>query len=172
MKRQVLLPLLSILIIVGGLLGLSIGAGNSVLLGLDLEGGAEVVLEPVDDIDLSGEALDEALDRAVEIIRNRVDGLGVAEPDITRQSNRIVVQLPGVEDQRRALEVVGQTAELRFRPVCAILPAVPIQLDQSNNQNSRKMAEKPFFSFFKTFIIQKRYLGRMYFLRFGRNAGV
>ena len=54
MKRQVLLPLLSILIIVGGLLGLSIGAGNSVLLGLDLEGGAEVVLEPVDDIDLSG----------------------------------------------------------------------------------------------------------------------
>ena len=94
MKRQVLLPLLSILIIVGGLLGLSIGAGNSVLLGLDLEGGAEVVLEPVDDIDLSGEALDEALDRAVEIIRNRVDGLGVAEPDITRQSNRIVVQLP------------------------------------------------------------------------------
>ena len=135
MKRQVLLPLLSILIIVGGLLGLSIGAGNSVLLGLDLEGGAEVVLEPVDDIDLSGEALDEALDRAVEIIRNRVDGLGVAEPDITRQSNRIVVQLPGVEDQRRALEVVGQTAELRFRPVCAILPAVPIQLDQSNNQN-------------------------------------
>ena len=135
MKRQVLLPLLSILIIVGGLLGLSIGAGNSVLLGLDLEGGAEVVLEPVDDIDLSGEALNEALDRAVEIIRNRVDGLGVAEPDITRQSNRIVVQLPGVEDQRRALEVVGQTAELRFRPVCAILPAVPIQLDQSNNQN-------------------------------------
>ncbi|MGI9624624.1 MAG: protein translocase subunit SecD, partial [Acidimicrobiales bacterium] len=66
-------------------------------------------------------------DTSVEIIRNRVDGLGVAEPDITRQGDRIVVQLPGVEDQRRALEVVGQTAELRFRPVCANLPAEPIE---------------------------------------------
>ena len=87
MKRQVLLPLLSILIIVGGLFGWSEAAGNSVLLGLDLEGGAEVVLEPVEDTELSGDALDEALDKSVEIIRNRVDGLGVAEPDITRQGN-------------------------------------------------------------------------------------
>ena len=99
MKRQVLLPLVSILVIVGGLFGWSQGAGNSVLLGLDLKGGAEVVLEPVEDTELSGDALDEALDKSVEIIRNRVDGLGVAEPDITRQGNRIVVQLPGVEDQ-------------------------------------------------------------------------
>ena len=60
-----------------------------------------------------------ALDKSAEIIRNRVDGLGVAEPDITRQGNRIVVQLPGVEDQRR-VRSVGQTVELRFRPVCAI----------------------------------------------------
>ncbi|HJM28900.1 MAG: protein translocase subunit SecD [Acidimicrobiales bacterium] len=129
MKRQVLFPIIGILVIVGGLLAWSIAAGNSVLLGLDLEGGAEVVLEPAEDIELTGTALDEALDRSVEIIRNRVDGLGVAEPDITRQSNRIVVQLPGVEDQQRALEVVGQTAELRFRPVCAILPPVPIEVD-------------------------------------------
>ena len=89
MKRQVSLPLLSILVIVGGLFGWSQGAGNSVLLGLDLKGGAEVVLEPVEDTELSGDALDEALDKSVEIIRNRVDGLGVAEPDITRQGNRI-----------------------------------------------------------------------------------
>ncbi|MED5230173.1 MAG: protein translocase subunit SecD [Actinomycetota bacterium] len=143
MKRQVLLPLVSILVIVGGLFGWSQGAGNSVLLGLDLKGGAEVVLEPVEDTELSGDALDEALDKSVEIIRNRVDGLGVAEPDITRQGNRIVVQLPGVEDQRRALEVVGQTAELRFRPVCAILPAVPIKLDQSNNENSDGVNDGP-----------------------------
>ena len=59
MKKQVLLPLLSILIVVGGLFGWSQGAGNSVLLGLDLKGGAEVVLEPVEDTELSGDALDE-----------------------------------------------------------------------------------------------------------------
>ena len=54
--------------------------------------------------------------------------MGVAEPDITRQSNRIVVQLAGVEDQDRALDVVGQTAELRFRPVCGRIPAEQVDL--------------------------------------------
>ena len=143
MKRKVLLPILGIILIVGGLLSWSIAAGNSVLLGLDLEGGAEVVLEPAKDTELTGSALDEALDRSVEIIRNRVDGLGVAEPDITRQSNRIVVQLPGVEDQQRALEVVGQTAELRFRPVCAILPPIPIDVDQEQTGDNATTNEGP-----------------------------
>ena len=60
------------------------------------------------------------LDQAViDIIRNRIDALGVAEPEITRQGNTIVVKLPGVKDQDRALELVGQTAELQFRPVLA-----------------------------------------------------
>ena len=143
MKRKVLLPILGIILIVGGLLSWSIAAGNSVLLGLDLEGGAEVVLEPAKDTELTGSALDEALDRSVEIIRNRVDGLGVAEPDITRQSDRIVVQLPGVEDQQRALEVVGQTAELRFRPVCAILPPIPIDVDQEQTGDNATTNEGP-----------------------------
>ncbi|MFV2038793.1 MAG: protein translocase subunit SecD [Acidimicrobiales bacterium] len=123
MRRSGIVSLAGILVVAAGALVLSLIAGNSVLLGLDLEGGAEVVLEPAADTELTGEDLDSALDRSVEIIRNRVDGLGVAEPDITRQGQRIVVQLPGVEDQQRALEVVGQTAELRFRPVCAVLPA-------------------------------------------------
>ena len=55
--------------------------------------------------------------RPLEIIRDRVDALGVAEPEITRQGDAIVVQLPGVKNRDRALELVGQTAELRFRPV-------------------------------------------------------
>ncbi len=143
MKRQVLFPILGIIVIVGGLLTWSLAAGNSILLGLDLEGGAEVVLEPAEDTELSGSALDEALDRSVEIIRNRVDGLGVAEPDITRQSNRIVVQLPGVADQQRALEVVGQTAELRFRPVCAILPPMPVEIAEEQQSESQGVNEGP-----------------------------
>src|SRR2546423_1326315 len=85
-------------------------------LGLDLQGGLSVVLVPVKGSDLS------TLDAAVQIIRNRVDGLGIAEPDVSRQGNRIAVDLPGVKDRNRALETVGATAELRFRQVITTLP--------------------------------------------------
>jgi len=91
-------------------------SGNEPLLGLDLQGGASVVLEPEPNEDGS-EISDDVLDQAVDIIRNRVDGLGVREPEISRQGSTILVQIPGVEDQQRAIELVGQTAELRFRPL-------------------------------------------------------
>jgi len=93
----------------------TLAAGNEPLLGLDLQGGASVVLEP------ARVATPEELDVAVEIIRNRVDGLGVAEPEISTQGNNILVQLPGVDEQQRALDLVGQTAELRFRPVLSFV---------------------------------------------------
>jgi len=96
-------------------------AGWSPLLGLDLKGGIAVVLEPTEPADA------ETLDQAIEIIRNRVDAIGVAEPDITRQGQNIVVQLPGVDDSQRALELVGQTAELRFRPVIGSFSAADPQ---------------------------------------------
>lgn len=86
------------------------------LLGLDLQGGVAVVLRP------TVEADDGQLDEAIGIIRNRVDAIGVAEPDISRQGGNIVVQLPGVSDRERALELVGSTAELRFRPVLNVFP--------------------------------------------------
>ncbi|HEX6238066.1 MAG TPA: protein translocase subunit SecD [Acidimicrobiales bacterium] len=111
MRRKILAPLLLILVLAGGGLAATLVAGNSPELGLDLQGGVSVVLAP------TGEASGEALDQSVSIIRERVDGLGVAEPDITRQGDAIVVQLPGVENRERVLELVGQTAELRFRPV-------------------------------------------------------
>jgi preprotein translocase subunit SecD len=90
--------------------------GNEPLLGLDLQGGVSVVLEPTSS---SGEDVsDEALDLTVELLRGRIDEIGVAEPEISRQGNNIVVALPGVvEDQEQALERLQQTAELRFRPV-------------------------------------------------------
>ncbi|MGH9189649.1 MAG: protein translocase subunit SecD, partial [Acidimicrobiales bacterium] len=65
----------------------------------------------------------EVLDQAIEIIRSRVDALGVAEPEIARQGETIIVQLPGIKDKDRALSVVGQTAQLLFRPVIQALPA-------------------------------------------------
>jgi len=93
-----------------------VAAGFAPLLGLDLQGGVSVVLQP------AGRVPSDRLDQAIEIIRDRVDALGVAEPDISRQGDTILVQLPGVENQQRALDLVGQTAELRFRPVCAVVP--------------------------------------------------
>jgi preprotein translocase subunit SecD len=63
-----------------------------------------------------------SLDQALEIIRNRVDGLGVAEPEISRQGDSIVVDLPGVKDRAKAERIIGRTAELRFRPVLGVLP--------------------------------------------------
>jgi len=82
-------------------------------LGLDLQGGISVVLAPK-----QGAKFDsETLGQAVNIIRNRIDSLGVAEPDINRQGNNIIIDLPGVKDRDKALRIVGQTAELRFRPV-------------------------------------------------------
>jgi preprotein translocase subunit SecD len=94
-------------------------AGNKPLLGLDLQGGVSVVLAP------KGEVDEERLQQAIAIIRQRVDAIGVAEPEISRQGNNVLIQIPGVKDQDRALQLVGQTAELRFRPVLAVLPPEP-----------------------------------------------
>jgi preprotein translocase subunit SecD len=87
-------------------------------LGLDLEGGVSVVLAPKAGTNVKSDTLGQA----VNIIRNRVDSLGVAEPDVSRQGNNIIVDLPGVKDQKQAIDIVGQTAELRFRPVLGNLP--------------------------------------------------
>ncbi len=84
-------------------------------LGLDLLGGMHLVLE-VDKSKLSPEEAKGAVDRALEIIRNRVDQFGVSEPLIQRQGeNRIVVQLPGIVDRDRAREIIGKTALLEFK---------------------------------------------------------
>jgi preprotein translocase subunit SecD len=115
MRRKIWLPLVVIVLLAGGGIIATVASGNSPELGLDLQGGVSVVLEPTSDAD------DEQLDQTLDIIRDRVDALGVAEPEITRQGGAIVVQLPGVKNRDRALELVGQTAELRFRPVLANL---------------------------------------------------
>lgn len=87
-------------------------------LGLDLQGGMHLVLE-VDTAKLPpGSDPSDAIDRALEIIRNRIDKFGVAEPVIQRQGkDRIVVQLPGLKDPQRAKNLIGSTALLEFRLV-------------------------------------------------------
>lgn len=123
MRRNGLFSLIAIVLLaVGGLAG-TFAADNAPLLGLDLQGGVSVVLQP------TGDAEPEAIGQAIEIIRQRVDAIGVAEPEIARQGEAIVVQLPGVKDRERALELVGQTAELRFRPVITAVPGGLVEPD-------------------------------------------
>ena len=109
--RRHLTPLIFFVAISLGSLIVTFAVGNKPQYGLDLQGGISVVLRPTTDVP------NDVLDRAVAIIRQRVDSLGVAEPEIGRQGNNVLVQLPGVEDQQRALDLIGTTAELRFRPV-------------------------------------------------------
>jgi SecD/SecF fusion protein len=86
-------------------------------LGLDLQGGMHVVLK-VDTTKVPLEARKDAVERAMEIIRNRVDQFGVGEMAIQRQGKEnIIVQLPGVTDRERALEIIGKTAHLEFKLV-------------------------------------------------------
>lgn len=88
---------------------------RAIKLGLDLRGGMHVVLE-VDKSKLNDKERVDAVDRALEVIRNRVDEFGVAEPLIQKSGDdRIIVELPGVEDPERARELIGRTAQLEFR---------------------------------------------------------
>jgi SecD/SecF fusion protein len=82
-------------------------------LGLDLQGGLEVVKKAVPE---KGQEVDEeGLDDAVSIIRSRIDSVGAFEPEIRKQgSDQIVIELPGVRDQARATELIGQTAKLEL----------------------------------------------------------
>ncbi len=88
---------------------------KAIRLGLDLQGGIHVVLR-VKLEELDDAARQDAVERAIQIIRNRVDGLGVTEPQIQKQGNdRIIVDLPGYTDANRAEELIGQTALLEFK---------------------------------------------------------
>ena len=81
-------------------------------LGLDLQGGLEVTLQAVPPA--NRDLTQEDLDRSVDIMRNRVDKLGVTEPEIrTQGDDQIVIQLPGVKDPEAAAEIIGTTAATR-----------------------------------------------------------
>jgi preprotein translocase subunit SecD len=114
-RRNVWYLVISVTLIVGTFVA-TLAAGHTPILGLDLQGGFSVVLSPV------GKFKSSSIDVARDIIETRVNGLGVAEPEISRQGNDIVVDLPGVKDRAKAERLVGKTAELRFRPVLANLP--------------------------------------------------
>lgn len=116
MKRSYLLSvILSTVIAVGAFIAV-LALHYKPVLGLDLQGGASIVYKPAHQVSQS------TMDQTISIIRNRVDALGVAEPNIAQQGQNIVVQLPGIKDPEAALKIIGQTAQLEFRAVGCSAP--------------------------------------------------
>lgn len=88
-------------------------------LGLDLQGGTRLVLQARDSATATADR--KSTDRTVEVLRQRIDALGVAEPTVTRSGeDRVLVELPDVTDPREAAEVLGRTAQLTFHPVLGV----------------------------------------------------
>src|SRR5918998_4214214 len=107
---------LFILLLVFGLIAASIAvvATKETRLGLDLQGGVQLIYEG-QPTPQQPTVTQEALDRSLDIMRDRVDAFGVAEPELQLIGRRqIEVNLPGVEDAERAAQQVGSTAQLFF----------------------------------------------------------
>jgi preprotein translocase subunit SecD len=122
---------LSLLVAFGGLAAVLL-TRTTPRLGLDLEGGTSVILTA------EGENVrEDVLQQTVEIIRRRIDALGVAEPEVAvAGSDNILIQLPGVENEKQALELIGTTAQLTFRQVERVIPP------GANKKNVPKVTEE------------------------------
>src|SRR6266571_6613046 len=106
---------LFVLLIVAGLIAGSVAtiATKKTRLGLDLKGGVELIYEAKPTAQAKVDT--ESLERAIDIMRKRVDQLGVAQPEIQRAGNaEILVALPDVSNAARAEKEVGRTAQLYF----------------------------------------------------------
>lgn len=102
------------LAIIGGFCMYARPLSNSVRQGLDLQGGTHVVLQAVDTPEFKVD--DDAVNRSVKIIERRVNELGLTEPVIQRQGkDRIIVELPGVKDPEKAINMLGKTALMEFK---------------------------------------------------------
>jgi len=113
-RRSTLLRALVALAVVAGAAFFALS--SPVRLGLDLRGGTQIVLETRDTGEVVADA--ESTDRVVEVLRKRVDALGVSEPTLARSGDtRIIVELPGVQDPREAAETIGRTAQLTVHGV-------------------------------------------------------
>lgn len=104
----------SIVLVVALIIGAAFMAAEplqkNLKLGLDLKGGVQVRLEA------KGEVTDRDIAQIIAIMRNRVDSLGVAEPNIQQEGdNRVLIELPGAKDPEEAIRTIGKTAQLEFR---------------------------------------------------------
>ncbi len=120
MRRKLLVSLIGIMVVAYGALLATIITDSKPALGLDLQGGISVTQRAVSGATCS----DASMQLAVEKIRDRVDSLGVSEPEILCQGDTIVVNLPGVKNQQQAVDLVQVTGLVYLRPVlqaCQVL---------------------------------------------------
>src|ERR671917_1104887 len=118
-NNLIVLGLVAVLIAVAAyLIFIRQPVAESTQLGLDLKGGVSVQLEGYQTD--GSEVTREEMEQAVGVIRQRVDSLGVTEPEIQLQGeNQVVVNIPGITDSDRAVEIIGRTAQLGFYQVLA-----------------------------------------------------
>ncbi len=108
-KKVNIIVLIAFVLIIG--VSLYYVLSGPINLGLDLKGGTQIILKPVEGE--GSDVTDESLDKAMLIILDRIDMLGISEPLVTRDiSNNIVIQLPGVSDPDRALQIIGKLPSL------------------------------------------------------------
>lgn len=132
MSRNLIWRVLAVLAVIGAAVYLVMT--RPAKLGLDLRGGTQIVLEAsaTEEQDLN----DDTMSRTLEVLRRRVDQLGVSEPNLQRSGDeRILIELPGVTDPDEALEVIGRTAQLTFHPVEEVV-ATP---EGGNNENEDEL---------------------------------
>jgi preprotein translocase subunit SecD len=116
-QRSLVISLAIVVVIAVGSLAGTLAARWSPRLGLDLDGGLSVVYKPAHRISQSD------LNQTVDILTNRVDGLGVSGASVGTQGGDIVVQVPGIKNGRQLLKTIGETAQLYFRPALCGAPA-------------------------------------------------
>ncbi|MDQ4024799.1 MAG: protein translocase subunit SecD, partial [Actinomycetota bacterium] len=97
-RRHKIMLVVGLVVAFGGLAGV-VAAGAQPRLGLDLEGGISVILQATGE-----DVREDVLQETVDLIRQRIDALGVAEPEVSVFGENVLVQLPGVEDEEAALE--------------------------------------------------------------------
>ena len=133
MSRGVVLRLLLVIGVLAG--ATAIAVNKEPELGLDLRGGAQYIFEVNSTEDT--EATPENVDRTLEVLRGRVDALGVAESTLVRQGDdRILVELPGITDEEEAAEAeerIGQTAQLSVHPVLSTVPDAKTKPSKPDN---------------------------------------
>jgi len=117
-RQSLILSLVLTIAIAFGALAATLSLGWGPKLGLDLAGGVSAVYKPATPTSTAN------MQEVVTILSNRVNGLGVSGSTVNLQGKNVVVSVPGVKDARRVLKLVGETAQLLFRPVlCDALPA-------------------------------------------------
>ncbi|MCR4818498.1 MAG: protein translocase subunit SecD [Fretibacterium sp.] len=109
-------------------------------LGLDLKGGAHIVLQAKDTPEAPVD--EDSIDRLLAVLRNRVDQYGVAEPILQKSGeDRIIIDLPGIQDPKAALELIGKTAQMDFREVLDATPPAPPAPQRENYDNDLQFVQ-------------------------------